>query len=87
MTVTKGVALFLTVTAASVLASVWYTNPATEFLGRDRELGEVVAKLRNGARLLTLTGPGGTGKTRTRMQLLSMYSRRPGSSVRRTMSS
>jgi predicted ATPase/class 3 adenylate cyclase len=38
--------------------------PATEFLGRDRELGDVVGQLRNGVRLLTLTGPGGTGKTR-----------------------
>jgi hypothetical protein len=38
--------------------------PATEFLGRDRELGDVVEKLRDGVRLLTLTGPGGTGKTR-----------------------
>jgi predicted ATPase/class 3 adenylate cyclase len=42
--------------------------PATEFLGRDRELGEVVEQLRNGARLLTLTGPGGTGKTRLALQ-------------------
>src|SRR5262249_41049738 len=38
--------------------------PATEFLGRDRELRDVVEKLRNGVRLLTLTGPGGTGKPR-----------------------
>jgi predicted ATPase/class 3 adenylate cyclase len=42
--------------------------PATEFLGRDRELEDVVAKLRNGVRLLTLTGPGGTGKTRLALQ-------------------
>ena len=42
--------------------------PATEFLGRDRELGEVVEQLRNGVRLLTLTGPGGTGKTRLALQ-------------------
>jgi predicted ATPase/class 3 adenylate cyclase len=42
--------------------------PATDFLGRDRELGDVVEKLRNGVRLLTLTGPGGTGKTRLALQ-------------------
>ena len=36
--------------------------PATEFLGRSRELAEVVEKLRNGIRLLTLTGPGGPAR-------------------------
>jgi predicted ATPase len=39
-------------------------RPASSFVGRDREVDEVVALLRNGARLLTLTGPGGSGKTR-----------------------
>jgi len=39
--------------------------PATPFLGRQRELAEVVGLLERGdVRLLTLTGPGGTGKTR-----------------------
>jgi predicted ATPase/class 3 adenylate cyclase len=42
--------------------------PATDFLGRDRELVDVVEQLRNGVRLLTLTGPGGTGKTRLALQ-------------------
>jgi predicted ATPase/class 3 adenylate cyclase len=42
--------------------------PATEFLGRDRELSDVVDRLRSGVRLLTLTGPGGTGKTRLALQ-------------------
>jgi predicted ATPase/class 3 adenylate cyclase len=45
--------------------------PATEFLGRDGELIDVTEKLRNGARLLTLTGPGGTGKTRLALQAAS----------------
>jgi hypothetical protein len=39
-------------------------RPASTFVGREREVGEVVAFLRDGARLVTLTGPGGSGKTR-----------------------
>jgi predicted ATPase/class 3 adenylate cyclase len=42
--------------------------PATEFLGRDRELSDIIEQLRDGVRLLTLTGPGGTGKTRLALQ-------------------
>jgi predicted ATPase len=38
--------------------------PATAFLGRERELAEVTRLLRDGARMLTLTGTAGTGKTR-----------------------
>ncbi|HUG55877.1 MAG TPA: adenylate/guanylate cyclase domain-containing protein [Candidatus Limnocylindrales bacterium] len=51
---------------------------ATPFLGRERELNEVVGLLsRADVRLLTLTGPGGTGKTRlatqTAAELLTRY--------------
>lgn len=41
----------------------------TRFLGRERELEEVVSLLREeDVRLLTLTGPGGSGKTRIALQ-------------------
>ena len=38
-------------------------------VGREREIEELVAMLSNGTRLLTLTGPGGTGKTRLALQV------------------
>jgi predicted ATPase/class 3 adenylate cyclase len=50
--------------------SLYRTNlpvPATPFLGREQELAQVLSLL-EGARLVTLTGPGGTGKTRLGLQ-------------------
>jgi predicted ATPase/class 3 adenylate cyclase len=43
-------------------------RPASSFVGRKKEVEEVVSLLREGARLLTLTGAGGTGKTRLCLQ-------------------
>jgi predicted ATPase/DNA-binding XRE family transcriptional regulator len=43
-------------------------TPPNAFVGRQKELREVVERLDNG-RLLTLTGPGGTGKTRLALQV------------------
>ena len=42
----------------------------TSFVGRQREL-EIVSKLLENNRLLTLTGPGGTGKTRLALEVAS----------------
>jgi predicted ATPase len=46
-------------------------HPASPFVGRDIEVREVVSLLHDGARLLTLTGPGGTGKTRLAIEAAS----------------
>lgn len=49
------------------LKTVSNTNlprPASSFVGREREIGEVVSLVREGVRLVTLSGPGGSGKTR-----------------------
>ena len=54
------------------LKTLYRTNlpiPATPFLGREEELGEVRDLLgRDDVRLLTLTGAGGSGKTRLALQ-------------------
>ncbi len=65
------------------LTSLYRTNlpvPATAFLGRERELAEVAGLLqKDGVRLLTLTGTGGTGKTRLALQAAARGFRRlPG---------
>jgi predicted ATPase len=60
------------------LKSLYRTNlpvSATAFLGREAELDEVAALLaRPDVRLLTLTGPGGTGKTRLALQAVAAAS-------------
>jgi len=48
----------------------------TSFVGREREVREASALLADGARLLTLTGPGGTGKTRLSLQVAAEVSDR-----------
>jgi len=45
-------------------------QPATRLIGRDEELAELAAVVRSGdVRLLTLTGVGGTGKSRLAVDL------------------
>jgi predicted ATPase/class 3 adenylate cyclase len=54
------------------LTTISNTNlprPASSFVGREREREEIVFELRRGARLLTLTGPGGSGKTRLALEV------------------
>ena len=46
-------------------------RPASSFVGRKRELSSVLACVEKGARLVTLTGPGGTGKTRLALEAAS----------------
>jgi len=62
------------------LKSLRQTNlpiPATPFLGRERELAEIAGLLaRDDVRLLTLTGPAGTGKTRLALQAAAQASDR-----------
>jgi len=54
-----------------MLKSLGRTNlpvAALPLLGREAELDEITEQIRAGVRLLTLTGPGGSGKTRLALQ-------------------
>ena len=51
------------------ISSTNLPNPVSPFIGRERELAETRARLAEGARLLTLVGPGGSGKTRLAIEL------------------
>jgi class 3 adenylate cyclase len=43
-------------------------RPASSFVGRSAELADVLALIEDGSRLVTLTGPGGSGKTRLALE-------------------
>jgi predicted ATPase/class 3 adenylate cyclase len=45
--------------------------PASTLIGRGDEIASIVQLVRDGTRLLTLTGPGGTGKTRLALAVAS----------------
>src|SRR5207302_10248012 len=46
-------------------------RPTSSFVGRQRERDELVSMLSDGTRLLTLSGPGGSGKTRLAIEAAS----------------
>jgi predicted ATPase/class 3 adenylate cyclase len=61
----------------SLGASSSLPRPATPLVGRDGELAEVTAVLSSpGVRLVTLTGPGGSGKTRLAIALADRLTER-----------
>ncbi|MGY1663374.1 ATP-binding protein [Geodermatophilus sp. SYSU D00705] len=49
--------------------------PLTRMIGRDADRDGVVARFRDGARLVTLTGPGGIGKTRLALDVAAALER------------
>jgi predicted ATPase len=59
---------------ASSAAPVPVVTPLTSFVGREVEVSEMIGRLRV-ARLLTLTGPGGVGKTRLALHVASALAR------------
>ena len=44
-------------------------RPASSFVGRAREIAEIASLVRDGDRLVTLRGPGGSGKTRLAIEV------------------
>ena len=50
------------------LSNTNFPRPVSSFVGRERELSELLATIDAGARLVTLTGPGGSGKTRLALE-------------------
>lgn len=53
-------------------------TPRTRFVGRERELEELAALLVDNERLLTITGPGGAGKTALALELARRQRARDG---------
>jgi predicted ATPase/DNA-binding SARP family transcriptional activator len=58
---------------ADVRARRHLPAPATGLVGRAEEVATVIERLRSGARIVTLTGPGGVGKTRISVQAAHEY--------------
>lgn len=54
--------------SAEPTSAVLPPEPATSLIGRENELAAVIGRMR-GSRLVTLTGPGGVGKTRLALHL------------------
>lgn len=58
------------------VSRVTLPRPASSFVGREREMEEVHALVNDGARLVTLTGPAGSGKTRLAIEAASRLAAR-----------
>jgi len=59
----------------SLPASVFRGAPLTSFIGRTQDVAGVVALLQSGHRLVTITGPGGVGKTRLALAVMAELER------------
>lgn len=55
--------------------------PLTPTIGRDDEIDDLVARIDAGARLVTVTGPGGVGKTRLALEAAGRLAERGGMDV------
>jgi predicted ATPase/DNA-binding SARP family transcriptional activator len=64
--------------ASTAVESVAWALPrvGTRFFGREKEVGEVVAALEEGARVVSLLGIGGSGKTRLALEVAHRLTRR-----------
>jgi predicted ATPase/DNA-binding SARP family transcriptional activator len=72
----------LDVEPAELRARRHLPTPATPFVGRREEVASVLERFReSGARLVTLTGPGGAGKTRLALQAAHELARDYGDGV------
>jgi len=58
-------------TASALSDSTSPDAPATPLIGRDAEVEKLRTLLRGGHRLVTITGPGGVGKTRLALEVLA----------------
>ena len=67
---------------ASLPALAGLPSELTSFVGRDAEIRDIVALLDAGQRLVTITGPGGVGKTRLALRAASVWlEARPAAAV------
>lgn len=62
--------------ALRTVANSTIPHPTSSFVGREGEVAALRDVLRSGARLVTLTGPGGTGKTRLAIEAVSVLGER-----------